>query len=284
MACCISVEGSYKDERLIMSSKGIFTALSGAMAQSQRLDTIANNIANANTAAFKKDQQTFYEYLSAAEKNPDVIQVPRVPASTESFYDMQGGDRGYVDSAGTFTNFSQGQLKQTGSTLDMALDGPGMFEVLSPQGLRFSRNGQFKVSQDGLLVSKEGFPVLKEGTGDPESRKISVDSRNLTVSKTGELFQSGSSIGRIAVSEVENNDGLQKIGNSLYAMKPNFAMQPFPSSNTSVEQGFIELSNVNLVDEMTDMISASRSFETAQKAMKAYDQIDDKLVNQVGKA
>ena len=82
-----------------MSNKGIYTALSGAIAQSQRLDTIANNIANSNTTSFKKDAQTFREYVTAYEKTPDVINVPKIPASIESFYDMQGGDRGYVDSA-----------------------------------------------------------------------------------------------------------------------------------------------------------------------------------------
>ena len=88
-----------------MSTKGIYTALSGSLAQSLKIDTIANNIANVNTTGFKRDQQTFNEYLTAAEKEPEVIQVPRVPASIESFYDMNGGDKGFVNAAGTYTNF-----------------------------------------------------------------------------------------------------------------------------------------------------------------------------------
>lgn len=266
-----------------MSSKGIFTALSGAMAQSQRLDTIANNIANSNTTSFKKDQQTFYEYLSAAEKMPDVIQVPRVPASIESFYDMQGGDRGYVDSSGTFTNFEQGQLKPTGSTLDVALEGKGMLEVLTPQGPRLTRNGQFKIDSNGTLVTKEGFPVLREGTGDPNTRRMQVEGRNLTISNSGDIYDNGNQVGRLSVVEVANVDSLQKVGSSMYAIKSNYAQTLAPSPETQVKQGFIELSNVNIVDEMTDMISASRTFETAQRAMKAFDQMDEKLVNQVPK-
>ncbi|MGE0763560.1 MAG: flagellar basal-body rod protein FlgF [Bdellovibrionales bacterium] len=266
-----------------MSSKGIFTALSGAMAQSQRLDTIANNIANANTTSFKKDQQTFYEYLSAAEKTPDVIQVPRVPASTESFYDMQGGDRGYVDSAGTFTDFTQGQLRPTGSTLDVALEGRGLLEVLSPQGVRLTRNGQLKIDSNGTLVTKEGFPVLRDGSQDPAQRRIQVEGRNLTISQNGEIYDNGNQLARLSVVEVANPDSLQKVGTSMYALKPNFNETLTPSNETQVRQGFIELSNVNIVDEMTDMISASRAFETAQRAMKAFDQMDDKLVNEVAK-
>src|SRR4051812_1771409 len=106
-----------------MSTKGVYTAVSGAIAQSSRLDTIANNLANANTTAFKKDKQVFNEYLTAHEKMPDTMEVPRVPASVESFYDMNGGDKSFVDAAGTYTNFTQGTLKNTGSNLDMALEG-----------------------------------------------------------------------------------------------------------------------------------------------------------------
>src|ERR1700722_13837892 len=139
-----------------MSSKGIYSAVSGAMAQNSRLDTIANNLANVNTSSFKKDRQVFSEYLSAYEKAPDVIQVPRVPASIESFYDMQGGDTAYVNPAVTYTNFEQGALKPTGSPLDLALEGKGFFEVLTPQGVRWTRNGALQIDASGRLVTKEG--------------------------------------------------------------------------------------------------------------------------------
>lgn len=269
-----------------MSSKGIFTALSGAMAQSQRLDTIANNIANSNTAAFKKDRQTFNEFVTAYERPPDVIQVPRVPAAIESFYDMQGGDRGYVDASGTFTDFTQGQLRPTGNIFDMAIDGSGFFEVLSPQGVRYTRNGQFKQDSNGTLVTKEGYPVLRDGGagGDPAARKITLEGRNITVSHSGDIYLNGNQVGRLAVVDVQNPDSLQKVGNSLYTLKANSAETPVNSPDSQVQQGFVEQSNVNVIDEMADMISATRTFEATQKAMKAFDQMDEKLVNQVGKA
>ena len=112
-----------------MSTKGVYTALSGAMAQALKLDTIANNIANVNTPGFKRDQQIFREYLTANEKPPEVIQVPKVIASVESFYDMQGGDKSFVDPIGTYTDFSQGGLRHTGNALDLAIDGKGFFEI-----------------------------------------------------------------------------------------------------------------------------------------------------------
>ncbi len=266
-----------------MSSKGIFAAVSGAMAQTSRLDTIANNLANVNTTGFKKDRQVFSEYLATYERPNDVIQVPRVPASIESFYDMQGGDTAYVNPAGTYTNFEQGALRATGSTLDMAIEGKGFFEVATPQGLRFTRNGGFQIDASGRLVTKDGFPVLREGQGDPAQRVIQTASRNLTISKSGEIFDGGNNVGKIAVSQFAVDEDLQKTGGSMYALKGNAVSGPVPAREARLHQGYLEGSNVNVVEEMTDMITANRVFEAAQQAIKATDQMDDKLINQVAK-
>lgn len=266
-----------------MSGKGIFTALSGAMAQNQRLETISNNIANVNTPAFKKDQQVFREYLTAYEKAPDVIQVPKVPASIESFYDTQGGDRGYVDASGTYTDFSQGNLKATGNKLDFALEGEGFFEVLTPQGVRLSRAGNFSLNAEGLLVNKNGHPVLSKGTGAPESRRININSANMTVSTQGEVYVDGQSVGALSVLTVGKKEALQKIGHSLYTLKETFDPQINTNPDVKIHQGFVENSNVNVIQEMTDMIAATRTFEATQKAIKAYDAIDEQLHNVVPK-
>ncbi len=267
-----------------MSSKGIYTALSGAIAQSANLDTIANNIANVNTTSFKKDRQVFQEYLTAYEKNPDVIAVPRIPASVESFYDMQGGDKSFVDSEGTYTDFAQGHMKATGSTTDFAIDGKAFFEVLTPSGVRWTRNGSFVKNIQGQLATKEGHLVLREGQGDPAQRAINLgNNANLTVSQTGQLFSNGEGIGRLALVEFDKPDVLDKVGSSLYKLKANKTDVPRNSATSVVQQGYVEGSNVNVIQEMTDMIAASRVFESTQQAIKAFDQMDDKLINQVGK-
>ena len=267
-----------------MSGKGIYAAVSGAMAQSSRLDTIANNLANVNTTAFKKDRQVFSEYLSAYEKPNDVIQVPRVPASIESFYDMQGGDTAYVNPAGTYTNFSQGLLKATGSPFDVAIEGRGFLEVLTPQGLRWTRNGALQVDGEGRLVTKEGHPVLRSGQNDPAQRMIQLASRNVTISHAGDVYDGGNQVGRISVVDFAENDALQKVGNSYYSLKENFGEEaPIAAAESRIHQGFIEGSNVNVVEEMTDMITANRVFEATQQAIKAHDQMDDKLINQAAK-
>lgn len=266
-----------------MSSKGIFSAVSGAMAQNSRLDTIANNLANVNTAAFKKDRQVFSEYLSAREKPNDVINVPRIPASIESFYDMQGGDAAYVNPSGTYTKFEQGALRATGSALDIGIEGRGFFEVLTPQGLRWTRAGSLQIDNSGRLVTKEGFPILKEGQNEPAQRVVQLQGRNLTITASGDIFDGGNAAGRLAVSDFAILDDLQKVGNSLYGLKANARSGPVPAQEAKVQQGFVEGSNVNVVEEMTDMIAATRVFEATQQAIKAEDQMDDKLINQVGK-
>lgn len=268
-----------------MSTKGVYTALSGAIAQSERLDTIANNIANVNTPAFKKDHQIFQEYLTANEKPPSVIQVPRVPSSIESFYDMQGGDKSFVDAAGTYTNFSQGSLRGTGNPLDVAIDGNGFFEIATPNGVRFSRLGSFKLDGNGQLVTKDGHPVLRaatEGT-DPAARVFKVSGQSpVTITDAGEVFEGENSLGKISLVDIPNKDSVSKVGGSLYQFKSNAQPEVVNIANPSFKQGFIEMSNVNVVQEMTDMITTTRVFESTQKAIHAYDSMADKLINTVG--
>ncbi len=269
-----------------MSIKGLYTALSGAMAQNLKLETTSNNLANVNTPGFKKDQQVFREYLTAYEKSPQVIQVPKVEASIESFYDMQGGDKSYVDPIGTFTDFTQGSLKQTGNSLDVAIEGEGFFEVITPKGLRLTRSGSFSVDGLGQLVTKDGYPILKKAEpGVPPEERILKLNRTLplAISNNGELVQDNESIGKLSVIEVSNKNGLQKEGQSLYSFRPNQVTQINPMANPNLHQGAIETSNVNVVQEMTDMIAATRLFETTQKALQAYDGIADKIVNTVPK-
>lgn len=269
-----------------MPIKGVYTALSGAIAQSTKLDTIANNIANVNTPGFKRDQQVFAEYLTANEKEPTTIPIPRDVAAIESFYNMQGGDKSYVHEKGTYTDFSQGSLKRTGGALDVAIDGPGFFEVASPQGIRYTRAGNFTLDGNGRLVTKEGYPVLKSADpGTPESERIVQfnGQSSVGISENGQVMQGEEVLGQLSLVNVSNPDTLMKIGNNLFGARPTMQPQLNSIPTPSLKQGFIETSNVNVVQEMTDMISTHRVFESTQKAMSAYDSMNEKLVNVVGK-
>ena len=268
-----------------MSTKGIYTALSGAKAQTLKLETIANNLANVNTTAFKKDQQVFKEYLTAKEKDSEVIKVPRVPASVESMYDMQGGDKSFVDTAGSYTDFSQGILRGTNNPLDVAIDGKGFFEIDTPQGLRLTRNGAFKIDGKGWLVNSDGMPVLRsapEGTP-PSDRVLQLSGRNpVQIHDSGEVYDGEALIGKISLVDVVNKEALHKVGTSNYTFKPNFQPEVINVATVSLKQGFLEGSNVNVVQEMTDMIATTRMFDSLQQGIKAYDAMNDKLVNVIG--
>ena len=269
-----------------MALKGVYTALSGAIAQSHKLDTIANNIANVNTPGYKRDDLTFQEYLTSHEKAQEVMNVPRIPASIESFYDMQGGDKSYVDLKGTFTDHSQGSLRHTGNKFDVAIDGKGFFEVMTPQGVRLTRAGNFTLDGNGRLITKEGHPVLRSGGAgeDPAARMITLtDSAALHISERGDVMQGEELIGQLSVVEVAETDVLQKVGNSMYGFRPNMPAEVTATERPSLKTGFLEMSNVNIVKEMTDMITTNRIFETTQKAISVYDQMADKVVNTVGK-
>lgn len=265
-----------------MSTKGIYTALSGAMAQNQKLETISNNLANVNTAGFKKDQQAFREYLTAYEKDGDVNTVPRVTANIESFYDLNGGDKAFVETNGTYTDFSQGPIKPTGNNLDIALEGSGFLEVNTPAGIRMTRNGSLTINSQGQLVTKEGYQVLLDGnTQNPQSRFISTEGGTVNITTDGSVFINNQNIGKLSIVNVEPAQALRKGGGSLYGLKENMNPNIVRNTSATVHQGFLEGSNVNVVKEMTDMIATTRLFESAQKAMSAFDQMDEKLVNSV---
>lgn len=269
-----------------MSIKGVYTALSGAIAQSQKLDTIANNIANVNTPAFKKDQLVFQEYLTSFEKDPPVMQVPKVPGSLDSFYHMNGGDQSFVDTKGSFTDFTQGSLKQTNNALDVAIDGEGFFEVATPQGVKLTRLGSFALDGNGQLVTKQGYPVLRNGDpgSDPVDRVIRItEASPITITDQGDLIQNDQNIARLSMVTVADKDSLQKTGDSLYSFKKNSTPEVQVRNFPSLKQGYLEMSNVNVVQEMTNMIQTHRVFESTQKAISTYDQMTDKLVNVVGK-
>jgi flagellar basal-body rod protein FlgF len=154
-------------------SKPLWPAVSGAIARDQEVETISNNLANANTNGFKKDGVDFKQYLSKQEKMEDIAEdIPRSPIRDKDIYHLDGRDQAFVIVNGTHTNFKTGGIKVTDNPLDLALNGPGFFEVSTPQGIRYTKSGAFKLSPDGRLVTNDGNPVLASGDGDPAGRQI----------------------------------------------------------------------------------------------------------------
>lgn len=278
--------------------KNIWVPLSGQVAQQRKVETIANNVANANTVGFKKDQLVFKEHLTALTKGVEDIDIPRNEFSPSDFYHTQGSENAMVAVDGSFTIFEQGTLIPTQNPLDVALKGEGFLEVLTPTGVRFTRKGNLSLSREGELVTDQGFKVLsalnasEESLRDPasinsfpkpEERILRVPTNmKLTISNEGEVLTRNGVVGKLSVIEFKDNHALRKEGNSLY-LTPDENNVIRTDIKTAVHQGFLEGSNVNAIEEMSELIKAHRHFESIQKAINAYDSISGKAANDIGK-
>ncbi len=272
--------------------KNIWVPLSGQIAQQRKVETIANNIANANTAGFKKDQLAFKEHLTALTKGADTIDLPRKEWGPDDFYRSQGGENAFVKVDGSYTDFSQGALTPTNNPLDLALFGKGFFEVLTPHGVRYTRKGNFAISKEGELVTAQGYKLLGQINTDEqqaespnanpiEDRIIKIPSNlKISISKEGDIFNKDGNLGKISVVEFNDSHALKKQGHSLYINNAQENLKK-EAIETTVNQGFIEGSNVNAIKEMSELINAHRHFENIQKAISTYDQISGQIVNDI---
>jgi flagellar basal-body rod protein FlgF len=278
--------------------KNIWVPLSGQIAQQRKVETIANNVANANTVGFKKDQLVFKEHLTALTQGIEDIHIPRKEFSPADFYHTQGAENAMVAVAGSYTIHEQGEFIPTSNPLDIALKGEGFLEVLTPTGVRFTRKGNLSINRDGELVSDQGYKILsslnatqeelRSPAGEnsfpkPEERVIKIPTNSkVTISQDGEILSPNGSIGNLSIVEFVDKHALKKEGNSLF-ITPDEANISRTDVKTTVNQGFLEGSNVNAIEEMSELIKAHRHFESIQKAINAYDSISGKAANEIGK-
>ena len=255
-------------------SGSIYMAATGALASEKRLQIISNNLANVNTAGFKKDCGRFRAFnLTAAAENQQ-LPVNGVRSDAPAFW-MQFS---------SYTDFSSGELRKTGNPYDLALNGRGFFCVQSPDGIQYTRRGNFTISADEKLVTQEGWPVLgSSGEIQVKMKSPSDDMREFTISEDGYLTVDGSQIDRIRIIDFPKADGLEKVGHNYYRAANPYAHEE-TLENVSVHQGFIEHSNVDVIQAMTEMIEVLRGYESYNKIMRSMDDMNGRLINEVGKS
>ncbi len=277
----------------------MWTSVSGAAAQAQSVDTVANNLANADTLAFKKDAPAFKEYLATLEREHAPGDIPKGPVKDADFYPLDGKDQAFVVTEGTYTNFRAGTLRVTQNPLDVALDGPGFIEVSTPAGPRFTRQGSLKLGADGRLVTAEGNPVLAEAAGGIAGAQAGVAppagqaadvarfinlkdmGTHFTINSVGEIYAGNELVAKMNVVEFKDLNKLRKVGAAMFENKDATNLKI--ADRTQVRQGVVETSNVNPIEEMTNLIKANRLFEHDLKAMKTYGELLQKEATDIGK-
>ncbi len=222
-------------------SSGIYSALSGAVAQMQRLDVISNNLANIDTVGFKQDRLRFESLLKGAVVN---------------------GGRGIdlVRVADSSPDLSQGTLRSTGNSLDVAIDGEGYLRVEGPQGVLYTRQGSLQLDGEGFLRTASGLKVLGE------SGPLSLPDAEVLIDEEGRIFHEGSEVGRLSLY-LPGAGRLEKRGEGTFALSGGEAVE---AEGARLLQGSQELSNVNPLREMAHLMETLRAFEAYQKMMKTY--------------
>lgn len=243
--------------------RGLYAAASGMLAESLRTDATANNLANVNTAGFKKDaavNKAFADLLIERINDGPVQPVGNLGTGAE------------VDEMVTI--HTQGMMRHTGNDLDLAIEGAGFFAVETPAGVRYTRNGAFTRNSLGELTTLDGHAVLTAGGG-----RLLLDGGNIAVGEEGIVSVDGIEAGRLRLAAFADEKLLVKEGDSLFRDAGAGEMQ----ATGRVRQGLLEMANVNTVAEMVNLINGYRAYEINAKAVQAHDQLLDKAVNEVGK-
>lgn len=249
--------------------RSIYSATSGMLAQQTHIDTTSNNIANVNTTGFKKSRadfnDLFYQAMQYAGTN-----------TSNTTLSPDGMEVGLGVRPSAITKmFSQGSPKETENNLDVAITGKGFFQVQLPDGTTaYTRSGNFKLDEQGNLVTSEGYLLIPQITLPEDTTQVNIGVDG-TVSVTQGLQTTSNVIGQITLANFVNPAGLHSMGDNLFSITnaSGEAIVGNPDSQGlgKLRQGFLELSNVRLVEEMTDLITAQRAYEANSKSIQTAD-------------
>jgi flagellar basal-body rod protein FlgF/flagellar basal-body rod protein FlgG len=237
---------------------GKYSALAGAISREQAIANLSNNLANITTTGFKKSNTSFESVLS------DEMQIN----------DAKGINYDRVKS--NFTDFSPGPLRTTEDPLDLAIHGDGFFKVQGPEGILYTKRGDFAIDADGQLTTSNGLPVLDDGNSPitiPDT-----DTSKIAVADEGVIYSMGpggsrSEVAQLAVVEIEDKTKLKRVADTTFSLEAGALENP--SEESRVIQGSLEMSNVDMAEGMAQMIDNYRTFETYHKVLKSYQVISE---------
>ena len=248
--------------------KGLYTAYTGLINQQNRLDVVTNNLANATTTGYKKEGTTSQSF--------DSLMAIKINDPTNGNINQNIGPISLGVKIGeNYRDYSQGSFKNTSGSYDFALSGNGLFSIsftnkTGQESTMYTRDGSFQMAQDGSLVTKDGDFVLGQ-----DGPIVLPTNATISVDETGGIYADGQYIDQFAITDFEDNNYLEQYGENMYKAVDGATKK---DSTATVMQGYLEMSNVNVVSEMVQMITISRSFESNQKVMNSIDETLQKAV------
>ena len=254
--------------------RGLYTAYTGMINQQKRLDTVTNNLANASTTGFKREGLTSKSFDQMLTVKLNDLSVPYL---NEGIGKMSLG----VKIGENYTDYSQGSFKETGNTYDLALAGNGFFTISYTDkkgntSEKYTRDGEFTMDSEGYLRTLEGDYVQGEGG----NIMIPVETSEVSIRDNGDIYADGEYVDSLRIVDFEDYNNIEKFGENLYNVVDGATET---ESTAAVKQGYLEMSNINVVKEMVEMMTISRAYESNQKLIQTEDDMLDKSVNQVGK-
>jgi flagellar basal-body rod protein FlgF len=239
----------------------LYVSLSHQMAMQRRLDVVSNNIANLNTTAYRRESVRFEEYITEMKGAKDPL----------------GGSLSFVQDYGVVRDFQEGSFDPTGNPFDIAISGPGFLTVETPEGeTRYTRNGHLKLDEGGRIVTSNGSLVM-----DDSGSEITLASGDteINIAKDGTISGNTGRIARLALVEFSNPQALLKVGDSQYSTTE----VPEDSENSTILQGMIEGSNVNGVEEVTNMVQILRSYQKVAQMLSDYQKLRQSAIQRLAR-
>lgn len=236
--------------------------LSRQIALQRQMDVLANNMANLNTYGFKAESVLFEDYLMPTAKDDG----------------FTNGDKGmhYTQDWATVHNFKAGSYVQTGNELDVAIQGKGFFSIQTPEGVRYTRDGAFKIDNTGTLVTSDGYPVMAE-TG---LIRFDASEKDIAFSPEGSVITSAGNKGRLQIVEIENLQALKRTGGNMFSLENE--QLAAPATESKLAQGMIEGSNVSGITEMASMIRVTRAYQMVSQFIQQHDQLRQSAIRTLG--